>query len=81
MTVHAAVGFGFCGGVVRGRCPFRICHHWLTRLRTCGTCPARPIKDVDITFGGLAAGDAISKGLVTATDVERFRLQITGVRN
>jgi hypothetical protein len=71
---------GLVGGVVRGRCPYRICRHWLTRVRhDCGACRSRPIEDVDISYGSEPSLDlAIAKGLTTRADIEAFRREITG---
>lgn len=79
VTMHQRIGL--VGGVVRGpppsSCTSQSCKEYLTEK--CGACEKRPIKSVEIGYGGdpdITA--AIRAGLVTPEQVEQFRKQITG---
>jgi hypothetical protein len=82
-TLTVKMGIGFVGGVVRGVPPEKCagtCPAYLTE--PCGTCPERPIKSVDISFGDYPAiEDAIRAGEITEEQVGEFRKQITGGNN
>jgi hypothetical protein len=79
-TIFPAPEVGLFGIVVRERIPLRCRQGFCThRGMSCETCPARTILKVVITFRGKPALDAITAGLVTPEEVEKFRKEITGV--